>query len=292
MMSISVQALTGAEKILAILAEFDYLTASQITRLCYAPTSLRFVRAKLNGLVAARFVLCLPGPSVTQPRVYTLTGTGYTYAATLGVETTKRVRPAEERNKAKNLLFLKHTLAVSDVLIAAKLLSQTHPHIRLTQLYTERSLKRKIAVSFADNRRCYIEPDASCEFLLTETWHTPPQTWQDFFHIEVYRHVPMEVRFKQKISGYVVSVDTGIHKALFKTEALSVAIICAATQQAMLLKRWTEEALIDMGRVAEGERFFFRSITDTATINPAELFLTPVWEQAFSTAKTPLLVLE
>jgi hypothetical protein len=177
------------------------------------------------------------------------------------------------------------------VLIAAKLLARTHPAIELTALYTERPLKRKIAVSFADNRRCYIEPDASCEFLLTETWHTPPQTWQDFFHIEVYRHVPMESRFKQKISGYVVSVDTGIHEALFKTEALSVAVICETFQQAVLLKRWTEEALTAMGRVAEGERFFFRSI-DLSSVSPNELYLSPVWEQAFSTDKTPLLMLE
>jgi hypothetical protein len=97
--------------------------------------------------------------------------------------------------------------------------------------HTERSLKRKISVPLADNRRCYIEPDASLEFLLTETWHTPPQTWQDFFHIEVYRHVPMEVRFKQKVKGYVVSVDTGIHEALFKTAALSIAVICETSNR-------------------------------------------------------------
>ena len=143
----------------------------------------------------------------------------------------------------------------------------------------------------ADNRRCYIEPDAACEFLLTETWHTPSQTWQDFFHIEVYRHVPIEVRFKQKVKGYVVSVDTGIHEALFKTAALSIAVICETSQQAVLLQRWTEEALTEMGRVAEGEQFFFTS-SNPATATPEALFLSPVWEQALGTAKTPLLVLE
>jgi hypothetical protein len=136
MMQTSVQPLKGAEKILVLLAAFDYLTASQITRLAYAPNSLRFVRGKLNALVAAGFVICLPGRVVTQPRVYTLTGTGYTYASALGVATAKRVRPTEERDKAKNLLFMQHTLAVSDVLIAEQLLSQTHPQISLTRLYT------------------------------------------------------------------------------------------------------------------------------------------------------------
>jgi hypothetical protein len=94
-----------------------------------------------------------------------------------------------------------------------------------------------------------------------------------------------------KVKGYVVSVDTGTHEALFKTEALSVAVICETTQQAMLLKRWTEEALTEMGRVAEGERFFFRSI-DLSSISPSDLYLSPDWQQAFGTDKTPLLLLE
>jgi hypothetical protein len=46
-----------------------------------------------------------------------------------------------------------------------------------------------------------------------------------------------------------------------------------------------------MGRVAEGEQFFFTS-SNPATATPEALFLSPVWEQAFGTAKTPLLVLE
>jgi hypothetical protein len=215
--------LKGAEKILVALALFGYLTASQLTRLHYAPKSLGFVRQKLNSLVAAGFVSCLPGRFVTQPRVYTLTGTGYSFAAALGVATAKRVRPSEERDKARNLFFIQHTLAVSDVLISARLLSRTHPDILLTRMYTERPLKRKIAVQLPDHRTSYIEPDASCEFTMTETWHEPPQTRQDFFHIEVYRHLPGEPRFKQKIAGYVTAYDTRQHEALFKTQALSIA---------------------------------------------------------------------
>jgi hypothetical protein len=41
MMQTPMQPLKGAEKILVLLAAFDYLTASQITRLAYAPNSLR-----------------------------------------------------------------------------------------------------------------------------------------------------------------------------------------------------------------------------------------------------------
>jgi hypothetical protein len=60
---------------------------------------------------------------------------------------------------------------------------------------------------------------------------------------------------------------------------------------ATTLKRWTEEALTDMARPEEGVRFFFCSLA-VASASPEELFLAPVWEQAFRTAKSPLLVLE
>jgi len=41
----------------------------------------------------------------------------------------------------------------------------------------------------------------------------------------------------------------------------------------------------------QGGRFFFRSI-DPASAIPEELYLSPLWEQALGTTKTPLLVLE
>jgi hypothetical protein len=142
-MSTTAQTRKGAEKILAALAEFDYFTAEQLTRLLYAPNSISFVRKKLNALTAAGFVLALPRRSVTLPRVYTLTSTGSAYTAALGIQDARRVRSVDERDKARNLLFIEHSLAVSDVLISARLLSQTHPGIALTRMYTERQLKRK-----------------------------------------------------------------------------------------------------------------------------------------------------
>jgi hypothetical protein len=129
-------------------------------------------------------------------------------------------------------------------------------------------------------------------FRITETWHNPPETWEDFFFIEVYRNLPpTEWRFQQKIQGYVATVDTGQHEALFHTPALSIAVIAQTEQMVATLKRWTEETLVEIGRPEEGERFFFCSL-DVASAGPEELYLSPVWESAFGTTKTPLLMLE
>jgi hypothetical protein len=283
--------LTAADKILAALNEFDYLTAKQATRLLYSSSSLTYVREKLRLLVAEEYALPLAGRSVIMPRVFTPTSKGREHANLfLGSPTSKRFRPSEEQDKAGNVFFIRHTIAVTDILIAARLLAQTIPGIVLTRMYTERSLRRKIYVKIPDSakrgrgktRNICIEPDASVEFAIHDKW-------RDFIHIEVYRHLPMEVGFKQKVQGYVYYAETGQHRALFQTEALTIAVIATTDQQAATLKQWTEEALEDMPQ--QGQRFFFRSI-DTATATPTDLFLSSVWQQAFSEAKSPLLVLE
>jgi hypothetical protein len=242
----------GWEKIIVALAELDYLTASQLTRLLYAPSSLKHVQEQMKSLVEADMVLALGGRAVNLPLIYALSAKGRQYAHLLGAPLKTRFRPSEEQDKGHNPYFLKHTLAVTDVLIAARLLSQTVPGITLSRMYTERELKRKIHVELPERtpegtarfQTICIEPDASCEFLITETWHEAPQTWVDFFHIEVYRNLPpAEWRFKQKIQGYVYAVDNGWHEAFFATPALAIAVIAATEQMAATLKRWTEETL-------------------------------------------------
>jgi hypothetical protein len=175
----------------------------------------------LKSLVDDSLVLALSSRFPTHPRVFTLSGKGRTYAALLGMQNTRRIRTSEELDKAHNLFFIQHTMAAIDVLIAARLLSQTVPGIALTRLFSERALKRKIYVAIPEpamqgrgkTRHICIEPDASVDFSIEETWHQQTQVWQDFYHIEVYRNLPpLEWRFKQKVQGYVAMAQTGQHE--------------------------------------------------------------------------------
>jgi hypothetical protein len=280
---------TIGKQSLRSLGTFGYLTSRQLAKLLYGATSpewethLRYVQRTLHAQVAEELVIALPGRVVMMPNIYTLSGKGYSAAGALGMPK-RRVRPSEEADKAHNLFFREHTMAVTEVLIAAHLLAQTQPGIQLTRLYTERELKRKIFVRLPERTVC-LEPDASLEFLLQEEW-------QDFFHLELYRHLPPAAwRFKQKIHCYVTYAETGQHEALFQTPALSIAVVAQTPQMAETLKRWTEETLTEIGQPEQGERFFFRS-GDMALASPVELFLTPFWQQPFSTTKTPLLIRE
>jgi hypothetical protein len=280
----------GVTDILSILALFDYLTARQVTRLCYSSGSLTYVKALLKSLADAGLVLYLGGRGTNLPLIYTLTGKGRTYASTLTGQHPRRFRPKEAAEKQLNLFFMRHLLSVNDVLISARLLSQTRPDIVLTRMYREPELRRRIYVD-VPSKIC-IEPDASCQFLSTKLREDRTETWEDFFHIEVYRTLPpVKERFKQKIQGYVTYVATGQHEALFQIPALSIAVIAQTSQMAAILKYWTEEALTEIGRPEDGDWFFVCSLA-VATASPEEMYLSPVWERAFSDTKTPLLVLE
>jgi hypothetical protein len=245
-------------------------------------------------LVRTGLAVPLESRFVTMPRVYTPTRKGREYASTLvRPSPEKRFRPAEERDKARNELFIKHTIAVTDVLITARLLVKRSPAITLNRMFTERQLRRQISVVLptptgngtTQIRTITIEPDASVDFLIQKTW-------QNFLHIEVYRNLPPAGwRFKQKIQGYVTYAVNGQHEALFQTPALSIAVITASEPMAARLKRWTEEALQEINQPQHGELFFFTTI-EPATASPEEMYLAPVWKQAFSTTATPLLVLE
>jgi hypothetical protein len=258
----------------------------------YAPSSLVYVQKQLKSLTDASFIVALPGRFVTMPNVYTLTGKGYAYIAMLGIPQRKQVRSSEEREKARNVFFIQHTMAVTDVLISARLLSQTQPGIVLTRMYTEQELKRRIYVELpvrtegglTQYRTICIEPDASCEFTLQEKV-------QDFFHIEVYRNLPpVEWRFKQKVAGYVTSLDTGLHEALFHTPALSIAVFAQTKEMAQTLKQWTEETLQEMKRPEEGEMFFFGSM-DVASVSPEEMYLILSGSRRLETRKSRYLFL-
>jgi hypothetical protein len=287
-----VQMRKGMEQIVCALAIYGYLTAEQLTRLLYAKGSLTYVKATVKSLVDAGLAETVGGRGTTLPLIYRLTGDGRSLASTvLERPLGKRFRPSEEREKANNLSFIRHTLAVNEVLIAARLVSQ--PGIQLSRMFREQELKRTIYVELpagtlhtrSGNRTICIEPDAGVEFTIQETW-------QGFFFIEVYRNLPpVAWRYKQKIIGYVTYAETGQHEALFHTPALSIAVFAATKEMAATLKQWTEEALQSVERQQDGEWFFFCSL-DVAKTSPSELFLSPVWEQAFRNTKTPLLVLE
>jgi hypothetical protein len=281
---------TPQDKLRFALGEYEFLTARQLTALLYKKGSLTYVRDNLKTLRDAGDVLSFGGRETNLPVIYTLSGNGRRYVARHSMQRAGRFRPGETQAKTNNGYFLRHTLAVNDVLIAARLLSQSVPAIILNRAYHERELRRKITVAIpagGKTRQIFLEPDAGLDFRIRKD----ETVWRDFFFVEVYRHHPMEHRFKQKVQGYVVYASSTQHEALFHTKALTIALFCETAAVKTHLKGWTEQVLTQLGQEHEGERFFFSSVA-VSEASPTDVFLSPVWEQAFSITKTPLLVLE
>jgi hypothetical protein len=143
---------SAEEKLICALAEYGYLTIEQATRLLYSITSFTHVREKFKRLDDKKLVTVLGGKAYNLPRIFTLSTTGRKYAELMGKPPGKRYRLQEERQKQHNFFLIHHTLAVIDVLIAARLLSQTKlgivrtrtmVSIVLNRMYHERELNGK-----------------------------------------------------------------------------------------------------------------------------------------------------
>jgi hypothetical protein len=282
-------------KLLCALTRYDYLTAEQATRLLFSEGSVKYVMARLAQLARNEYVLPLFVPGLTprgRPKtVYTLAHNGRRYVLEEGIALAKRIRPDEEYQKARNPFFMRHTLAVIDVLIAAELLSQTMPGVVLNRMFHERQLKRDpIYVDLPSDggkrkhKTVCIVPDCSLDF-------TIQQTWQDFIHTEVFRSLPEEKDWKQKVHAYVVYANS-LHEQRFGTPALTIAVVSIIGERVRnTLLTWTEEELTRLQAEQEGERFFFSSLA-ISEASPLETFIAPYWYQAFGTTPTPLLLLE
>jgi hypothetical protein len=213
-MQTQIEKQTPRDKLRFALGEYGFLTIQQLTALLYKQGSRTYVQDTMKALKDAGDVLSFGGRGTNLPVIYTLSGNGRRYVARLGQPRAARFRLTETQAKADNGYFLHHTLAINDVLIAARLLSQAMPEIILNRVYHERELQRKIAVTLPragkETRQIYLEPDASLDFRIRKD----ETVWRDFFHIEVYRHHPMEHRFKQKVQGYVVYSAAMQHETL------------------------------------------------------------------------------
>ncbi len=132
------------DPILAALNAYHFLTSGQVQRLLYGKRSTKYAPLRLANLVAGKYVLVdYPAPPRTAGRakgVYMLDAKGRRYVSgVLGLEAPRRFRPSELTERSYS--FYSHTLSVNDVLIAAELLAQRRPDIRLTEVRHELALK-------------------------------------------------------------------------------------------------------------------------------------------------------
>src|SRR6266566_3607959 len=161
------------------------MTVAQLVKsLGYSMNSLPTVRTRLLHLEKKGYLASIILPTVRKgyfPKIFYLATGGLDILRKQGFDVPHRYHATEQ--KEKQYLFLKHTLAVNDVLIAANLVEKKFPQITLYEFRHERELKRdpeKFTITL------YHETDSDTEQAAVwkqEDFYFVPDGFLDF-HIE------------------------------------------------------------------------------------------------------------
>ena len=269
--------------ILEALGRFHYLTAPQIARLAFSPTSLSYVRQHLSELYQAGYVNRLYLP-VTRPcgsplAVYCLDRKGLAYLRRSGEVPDGRFRPGEEGERSGT--GLRHTLEANDFLILAHRLARERGDVSVAQMRTERELRRTPMRIGEGRRRISLIPDGWVDLHLNGSDRMS-------LALELDRGTHERKSFQAKVRAYC-EASAGEYQKVFASASLSVLFVVTVGQGRLSqLLDWTKAAL----RQDHGESYtdLFRFATiDPTVADPGEVFFKPCWLRPFDEAPLPLM---
>lgn len=272
------------ELLLLAINRYFYLTASQVTRLLYAPTSHTYAQARLKRLADTgclqRYFLPRPTRTGSAPLVYSLARRGLNALREWGYPVGRRLRPAEVRQLT--YLHLAHTLALNDVLIALELLCRSAGALRIAEVRHERDLKLEpVVVTLPDGTRRGVIPDGWVDLRIAGRY-------QECYAFELDRGTTAAKPWRRKVAALVAYAD-GPYQQAFGTRSLTVAVIATPGEgRAAQLRRWTEAELRSMGREDAAGLFRFCG-TPLPGHDPAQFFGSAAWQAPLSDDPQPLL---
>jgi len=274
-------------RLLLAIGRYHYLTAAQCTRLRYRPSSLSFVREHLKRLYHAGFVNRVFVPAVTPAGsplpVYCLDRQGFAYLAAQEAAPEGRFRSAEQVQR--EWFFLRHTLAINDVLISAERLSEQVDSLRLAEIRHERELKRTPLSVTVDGTPVGVIPDA---WLDLRQRHGEGEL-QACLALELdYSGKVNRTKWQRRIAAYLVAAGT-VYPQVFGTTSLTVCVLVLASERRLTqLLAWTETVLTT--RHAQRQADLFRlAYANPATLAPTVLFGRLGWQRPFERRPVSLL---
>lgn len=274
------------EAILRVLLTYFYLTSHQVCRLLYSAGSLTYAQTRLKRLVDTGFCqrIFLPRPAQygSAPSVYTLARRGLNYLRALGLEVPARYHPSEERGHS--YLFLSHTLALNDTLIALALLGRRSPQIAVETMLHERALRRQpLYVEDGAGHRLAVVLDAWLDLRLNGSRRM-------CLGLEVDLGTEEQGRWRRKVRG-LVACSHGPYQERFGTSSLTLAVLATPGEKRRSdLLRWTELELADLPEKEDAADLFrFACLPEATPAAPEDLFCSPCWYRPFSSYATPLI---
>lgn len=280
--------------ILLSVMQFHCITALQLTKLLWQPSSLTWVQSMLRGLADAGYLERdrIPtrqsrGPA---PYFYAITRKGMQHLRNLGGTIPARARPY--RVSAWSYLHIAHMLAVNEVLIAAEQLTQTYPVVTLARVLHDVDLKRTpVRVPLPDGSTQTVVPDGFLDFeVRIEAGYRLP------ICLEIDRATEGQTKFRQKVRA-LLAFSRGPYQQAFRRQMLTIAVITTAgVERRDALLSWTETEL-DALHVSDDELDLFRfaafpldwDVPEAQRPTPTTLYLEPVWRTPFSHELVSLL---
>jgi len=279
-----------------------YLTYEQMNDLLYRPGTFSTTKARLNKLKRLGYVQVVREDTTRQglPFIFTLNGRGMRYLKKFGFDTRRYFRPSEEVEKSD--YFLRHTMAVNDVFVAAAKLARLDPRVTLDEKIHE--------LTFASHPCVVTYLEISKNAVWEVTRKIKPDGWLDFWvdfgteggkkrfslWLEVDRGTQTsEERFKKKIRTMVafftykaVSDQPTQYEKRFASRNITVAFATVAGgQRAKTIHAWIGEELQSLG-VKPWVFKLFHIMPLPAALDPTELFFDPVWYVPFARNPVPL----
>ncbi len=265
-------------QILEAFFQFPFLTAEQVLALhIYGPGSYQKVRSILKRFVDMDYLL-RDTPLSDKPAG----GVAYVYwLATKGRSMLEREHdsdfsawrfPSEMREFVKSS-HLRHCLGVNDFLICAKHLSSLYPAITIQTMLHDLILKREM-------HDAPVIPDGLIKFASGEA----PCLW-----LEYDRKTEKEGAFKDKIKRIVALMAQGFDE-WFETplEQFTWAVATPfGEQRAGQLRHWCEQELAALHQLHRAPVFLFAALPER--LDPAVVFLSPLWEIACEDGKHSLI---
>lgn len=280
-------------EILKAINNFQYMTADQISRLLYPLCSdqNRYSQRRLRRLADAEYLLrlrALPTPRYgSAPFVFTLGHKGRRFLDKLGVNVPSYFRPSEEREKAENNPFMKHTLQTIDVLISALQLCR-NSDVVCYRMLLERELKKmavRVAITSPDNPTATAKETTA----IPDAWFQLRVGSNSTFSValELDRGTEDQKRWRHKIA-VLASWANGPYKEAFETDNLTIAVVTPSEVRLEQLRHWTMQELVHRSIERLSDIFLFTDASPIST-TPTDFYFGKFWLTAHNNNPISLL---
>lgn len=241
---------TAVEKILRLFTTYPYLTVEQVTRLLHNRGSAHYVSSRLKTLTDEKFLHRLQRETIKFPYVYCLGIRGVRYLQSLGRDI-QVFHPSEHTTHKP--MFLHHTLAVNDFLIAAQILHTLAPDISVHETKHDLTLKHTPSP---------VIPEGWIDFRLNEK--TQLCIW-----LEMDMGTMDQKPFRKKISA-LIDFSRQSYEHIFGTPSLTIVFATPAGEQRLNnILNWTQKELTDRQSEQDADLFRFLCV-------PEQVFCAPI----------------